>query len=131
MPEPIAGVSGDGYRVRVAEVNGTDRATCSDDFYLVSSSDAPNVGESGGPSMVVVEPSSEAVAIAGDTYTVEVSVFSRVLSLGTGQDKIWGAGWRLPCVTQEQEHANHVYCCSASHQYSFNYLTINNVTILV
>lgn len=74
MPEPIAGVSGDGYRVRIAEVNGTDRAKCSDDFYLVSSSDVPDVGEPDGPSMVVVEPSSDAVAIAGDTYTVEVGV---------------------------------------------------------
>ena len=55
MPEPIAGNSGDGYRVRIAEV-GTDNFRCSQDFCLVSSADAALVGVAGGATMDVVVP---------------------------------------------------------------------------
>lgn len=72
MSNPTGGYSGDGYRVRIAQV-GTDRVRCSDDFYLVSSEDVPGPGEEGGPVMLVVEPSANAIAVAGDMYTVEVS----------------------------------------------------------
>lgn len=72
MPEPLGGVSGDGYRVRISEV-GTENARCSSEFYLVASEDAPGPGEMGGPTVVVVEPNSNSVAVAGDAYTIEVS----------------------------------------------------------
>ena len=71
MPEPLAGASGDGYRVRIVEV-GTDNYRCSSDFYLMASADAPGVGEMGGPTIGVVEPNGNSVAVAGDAYTVEV-----------------------------------------------------------
>lgn len=70
MPEPLGGVSGDGYRVRISEV-GTENARCSSEFYLVASEDAPGPGEMGGPTVVVVEPNSNSVAVAGDAYTIE------------------------------------------------------------
>lgn len=72
MPEPLAGISGDGYRVRIIEV-GTENYRCSSDFYLMSTADAPGPGEMGGPSLVVIEPNAQSVAVAGDAYTVEVS----------------------------------------------------------
>ena len=77
MPEPLGGVSGDGYRVRISEV-GTDTSRCSSDFYLVASEDAPGPFEEGGPSIVVIEPNSNSVAVAGDAYTVEV-IFSKII----------------------------------------------------
>ena len=71
LPEPIAGYSGDGYRVRITEV-GTDRFRCSQDFYLMSSADAALVGMDGGASLDVVVPTSYSVAVAGEEYTIEV-----------------------------------------------------------
>ena len=71
MPEPITGSSGDGYRVRIAEV-GTDKAYCSDDFYLMSSADAALVEGVGGASLGVVAPNSDSMAVSGEEYTVEV-----------------------------------------------------------
>lgn len=72
LPEPVAGHSNNGYRVRIAEV-GTDKFRCSEDFYLVSSADALDFGEPGGPTMTVVAPQADALAVAGEMYTVEVS----------------------------------------------------------
>ena len=71
MPEPIAGNSGDGYRVRITEV-GTDKFRCSQDFYLMSSVDAALLGAAGGATMDVVVPTSDSIAVAGEEYTVEV-----------------------------------------------------------
>lgn len=71
FPEPLGGRSNDGYRIRIAEV-GSETYRCSDDFYLMSSADAPAAGEEGGPSMEVVAPTADALAIAGEIYTVEV-----------------------------------------------------------
>lgn len=72
LPEPVAGHSNNGYRMRIAEV-GTDKFRCSEDFYLMASADAPALGELGGPSMAVVSPDAGAMAVAGEVYTVEVS----------------------------------------------------------
>ena len=74
LPEPIAGHSNNGYRVRIGEV-GSDKFRCSEDFYLLSSVDASVLGEAGGPTMTVVSPNAGAMAVAGEIYTVEVSFF--------------------------------------------------------
>lgn len=74
MPEPLAGASGDGYRVRISEV-GTENSRCSSEFYLVASADAPGPGEMGGPSIVVIEPNANSIAVAGEAYTVEVKLY--------------------------------------------------------
>ncbi|CAM9687168.1 unnamed protein product [Ectocarpus sp. 8 AP-2014] len=70
FPEPVAGHSNNGYRVRISEV-GTDNFRCSEDFYLVASADVLEFGEPGGPTMEVVAPEANALAVAGETYTVE------------------------------------------------------------
>ncbi|CAB1111076.1 unnamed protein product [Ectocarpus sp. CCAP 1310/34] len=70
FPEPLGGRSNEGYRIRIAEV-GSDTYRCSDDFYLMSSADAPAAGEEGGPTIEVVAPTADALAIAGEIYTVE------------------------------------------------------------
>lgn len=78
FPEPLNDMTSSGYRVRVTEVGGgpLDFA-CSEDFILQSSHEAQHaVGEEwvlGDPSILVVSPFEGAVALAGDTYTVEVS----------------------------------------------------------
>lgn len=71
LPEPIAGHSNNGYRMRISEV-GTEKFRCSDDFYLMASADAPAQGEPGGPMIEVVSPDAGAMAVAGEVYTVEV-----------------------------------------------------------
>lgn len=73
LPEPVAGDSGNGYRVRIGKV-GTETFRCSEDFYLMSSADA---SELGGSTMEVVAPSAGALAVAGAVYTVEVNRLSR------------------------------------------------------
>lgn len=72
LPEPVAGHSNNGYRVRIAEV-GTEKFRCSEDFYLMASADAPVAGEPGGPTMAVISPDAGSMAVAGEVYTVEVS----------------------------------------------------------
>lgn len=71
MPEPLGFVSGDGYKVRISEV-GSGRVQCSDDFYLMSTEDSLLHGEPGPASIAVVAPTKEAVAAAGEEYTVQV-----------------------------------------------------------
>lgn len=72
MPEPLDGVSSNGYRVRLAQVGyGSERIRCSEDFYLVSSQDVPLPGNTGGPSMAVVSPTADSIAVAGNEYTIE------------------------------------------------------------
>lgn len=73
LPEPVAGHSDNGYRVRIGKI-GTETFRCSEDFYLMSSGDA---NELGGPTMEVVAPSAGALAVAGAVYTVEVSRTTR------------------------------------------------------
>lgn len=59
--------------MRIAEIGGgVDSIRCSDDFYLVSSVDVPMFGQDGGPSIEVVAPTKESVAISGVEYTIEV-----------------------------------------------------------
>ncbi|CAM9650948.1 unnamed protein product [Pylaiella littoralis] len=70
FPEPMNGVSNDGYRVRISEV-GSETFRCSDDFYLMSSADAPAAGEPGGPTVEVLAPDANSMALAGEMYTVE------------------------------------------------------------
>lgn len=73
MPEPLGERSSNGYRVRIAEIGGSfDTVRCSDDFYLMASQDVPMVGEEGGPSIEVLSPTVDSVAISGEEYTVEV-----------------------------------------------------------
>lgn len=71
FPEPINGVSNNGYRVRIAEI-GSEKFRCSEDFYLMSSADAITPGEPGGASMDVIAPDADSMAVAGEMYTVEV-----------------------------------------------------------
>lgn len=64
MPEPFQ--EGNGYRVRISEVDG-DSVRCSDDFYLTTS----DTGES--PAFItVLTPDDSSVALAGGEYTIEV-----------------------------------------------------------
>lgn len=100
MPEPLAHHSGDGYRVRIVEV-GTEEYRCSDDFYLMDSGDAPVAGEAGGGYIEVLSPTSHSVAMAGETYTVEVRremcgrVFCMTSSFSSGG---WGDGESPICT---------------------------------
>lgn len=71
MPEPLAFVSGDGYKLRISEV-GSGRVECSDDFYLMSTEDSLLPGEPGPATIDVLSPTKEDVAVAGEEYTVEV-----------------------------------------------------------
>ncbi|CAM9563888.1 unnamed protein product [Ascophyllum nodosum] len=71
MPEPLSGLSGSGYKVRVADVNDEESADCSDDFFLLASEEAPDVGDADGPTIEVTSPDDGDVAMAGDEYTVE------------------------------------------------------------
>lgn len=66
MPEPI--IPGNGYRVRISRV-GDGEARCSGDFYLMPSEDA--LGSP--PSISILSPTADSVALAGEEYTVEVS----------------------------------------------------------
>lgn len=76
LPEPLGGKSGNGYRIRIAEVGGGwENVRCSDDFYLMASVDKPIAGEVGGPSIAVLSPTKHSVAFAGGEYTIEVSIF--------------------------------------------------------
>lgn len=72
MPEPMSG-TGSGYKVRVTDMYDESESDCSDEFYLVASSDALIAGDADGPSIEVTSPSLNDVAEAGDEYTVEVS----------------------------------------------------------
>ena len=74
LPQPIEGNSNNGYRIRISEV-GTEKARCSDDFFLMATADVPAAGEAGGPTMTVISPDDGALAEAGGTYTVEVGIF--------------------------------------------------------
>lgn len=71
MPEPMSGTSGSGYKVRVVDVSNEGDSDCSDGFYLLASSEAPTVGESG-YSLTVTSPAEGDMAEAGEEYTVEV-----------------------------------------------------------
>ncbi|CAM9545282.1 unnamed protein product [Sphacelaria rigidula] len=74
MPEPLGGESGGGYRVRIAEIGGgVDSVRCSDDFFLMASTDVPMTGQVGGPgpSLAVTSPTADSVALSGEEYTVE------------------------------------------------------------
>lgn len=75
FPEPVGDISGTGYRVRITEVGGGDSA-CSDEFYLMSSSDADFMEDWGDPFIAVVSPTKYSVAVAGQDFTVEVSYLS-------------------------------------------------------
>ncbi|CAM9309180.1 unnamed protein product [Sphacelaria rigidula] len=66
MPEPLDGVSSNGYRVRISQIGlDEERVRCSDDFYLKAS------GDSVSQSMSVVTPTADSIAIAGNEYTIE------------------------------------------------------------
>ncbi len=73
MPEPMAGTSGGGYKVRVMDIHDEEDADCSDEFYLMASADAPMVGDADGPSLAVTSPAMGDEAMACGEYTVEVS----------------------------------------------------------
>lgn len=72
MPEPMNGLSGSGYKVRVMDVSNEGDSDCSDEFALLASSEAPTTV---GPdySLVVTSPAEGDMAEAGEEYTVEVS----------------------------------------------------------
>lgn len=60
-------------QVRVADVDGPQDADCSDEFYLMTSAEAPVVGGPDAPYLMVTSPSTGDMAQAGAEYTVEVS----------------------------------------------------------
>lgn len=68
----MSGQSGYGYRVRVADVSDGTEVDCSEEFRLMPSEDAPEVGDEPGPYLVVTSPGSDDNAEAGVEYTVEV-----------------------------------------------------------
>lgn len=72
MPEPMFGTSGSGYKVRVADATDDSISDCSDEFYLMASEEAPEVGDDDGPTIVVTSPSDGDSAVPGEEYTVEV-----------------------------------------------------------
>lgn len=76
MPEPLDGVSGSGYKVRVMDIEDESNMDCSDDFILLASGEAPSVGDSDGPRLEVTSPEAGDMAYAGEEYTVEVSTLS-------------------------------------------------------
>lgn len=53
------------------ETTGGD-SDCSDEFYLMASDEAPQVGDVDGPYLKVTSPMEGDEAYAGDEYTVEV-----------------------------------------------------------
>lgn len=73
MPEPLSGVSGSGYKVRVTEVGVVEDTDCSDEFYLMASEEAPLSGDENGPYLIVTSPVEGDTAVAGEEYTVEVN----------------------------------------------------------
>ena len=72
MPEPISGVSGSGYKVKVTDVDNPEATDCSDEFYLLTSDEAPDVGSEAGPYLIVTSPDAGDSADAGEEYTIEV-----------------------------------------------------------
>ncbi|CAM9863450.1 unnamed protein product [Hapterophycus canaliculatus] len=70
MPEPMSGMEGSGYKVRVMDVGDEGEMDCSDSFMLLPSDDAPMAGEEG-YYLMVTSPSTGDVAEAGEEYTVE------------------------------------------------------------
>lgn len=58
-------------KVRVMEVKSGD-SDCSDEFYLMASDEAPEVGDVDGPYLKVTSPTEDDEAYAGEEYTVEV-----------------------------------------------------------
>ena len=72
LPEPMMGHSGYGYKIRVMDVNDESEVDCSDEFTLLASEEAPDVGDEDGPYLYVTAPTSDDVATAGEEYTVEV-----------------------------------------------------------
>lgn len=70
MPEPMDGTMS-GYKVMVTDVSDEMDADCSDEFTLMASTDAPDVGDMDGPSLMVTSPAEGDVAMAGEEYTVE------------------------------------------------------------
>lgn len=73
MPEPMSGTGGSGYKVRVMDVDDETEVDCSDEFYLLASEDAPEVGDDDEPTLVVTSPEDGDIAMAGETYTIMVS----------------------------------------------------------
>lgn len=65
-------------QVRVADVSDESNADCSDPFYLLESEDVPNWMTKDGPFLYVTSPQEGDVAVAGDEYTVEVSLSANV-----------------------------------------------------
>ncbi|CAM9340399.1 unnamed protein product [Pylaiella littoralis] len=71
MPEPMNGKSGPGYRVRVVDIEDEENGDCSDDFYLLHSNEASEVGDEDGPTLSVTSPGDGDVATACKEYTVQ------------------------------------------------------------
>lgn len=56
----------------MADVSDEDNTDCSDEFYLLASTEAPSVGDADGPYVMVTSPAEGDSAEAGEEYTVEV-----------------------------------------------------------
>lgn len=80
----------------MADAMDKSDADCSDDFYMLASEEAPDVGDDPGPYLIVTSPAEEGFAGAGEMYTVKVrSVEAEGLGLGFIFE--WGRrgrGWR-------------------------------------
>lgn len=73
MPEPMAGKSGSGYKIRVMDIDDESESDCSDEFELLESEEADEIiGD--GAYLVVTSPEEGDLALAGGEYTVEVRV---------------------------------------------------------
>jgi len=71
MPEPMSGEDGDGYKVRVQNVNSESEADCSDSFTLMASDDVVLGTGDVEPYLMVTSPAEGDSALAGVEYTVE------------------------------------------------------------
>ena len=69
MPEPMGGVSGSGYKVRVMDVADEGSMDCSDAFTLIASTEASTSPDD--YSLTVTSPAAGDMAYAGEEYTVE------------------------------------------------------------
>ncbi|CAM9522033.1 unnamed protein product [Choristocarpus tenellus] len=71
MPEPLFGLSGPGYKVRVADSSDETDFDCSDEFFLYKSDDVNT--EMGGvtePYLTITSPTGLDLAEAGEEYTI-------------------------------------------------------------
>ena len=83
MPEPMEGTSGPGYKVRVVDIHDPEDGHCSDEFNLIRSDEAPQLGDADEPFLIVTSPGAGDTAHACQEYTVEVSTHAYTWKVST------------------------------------------------